>query len=323
MTVSAPTMYDLLVIGGGSAGLTAAKTAARMKYSVCLVEKGRFGGDCTWSGCVPSKSLLASAERAHDVRTADAYGVASAAGKVDMAAVRRRLGGIIDHIYNEDDSPEALNALGIDTIHGSAKFVAPKVLEVVETDDAGVTTSTRRVAAARGIVVATGARPRKPRIDGIDDVAYLTYESVFTLEALPARLTVVGGGPIGCELGQAFARLGSTVTLIAKALVPGSEPEASEALRAALVADGVTIIGAHAASVTREGADPGAHQLTCSDGTVVHGDVLLTAVGREAVRTHRAHMQQQCPYHSHPSIILCTFFSPCRVCFTCVCVWCR
>ena len=276
--VAAP--YDLLVVGGGSAGLTAAKFAARFGKSVALIEKERLGGDCTWTGCVPSKTLIASAQRAHDARTSSKFGIGGSGGavSVDMAAIKARIGRIIGEIYDADDSPEALKKLGIDTISGSARLVDAHSVSVSSSAEGAAPTIYK---ANKGIVVATGARPRPPQVAGIDSVPFLTYEQIFDLESVPSQLTVIGGGPIGAELSQAFARLGADVTLVATALVPGFEPEAATDLAAALTADGVTLVSARAESV--EPAGSGGHKLTCSDGTVVQGSTLLAAVGRVPV----------------------------------------
>jgi len=277
-SLAGPTSFDLLVVGGGSAGLTAAKFAARFGKSVALIERERLGGDCTWTGCVPSKTLLASAERAHALRTAADFGVAQPATvSVDMAAVKARIGRTIGQIYDADDSPEALRALGIETVSGAATLVDARRVSV--SSGGGGTATVYE--ATKGVVLATGARPRPLDIRGIASVPHLTYEGIFSLDTLPERLTVVGGGPVGCELAQAFARLGSSVTLVAPRLLPGHEPEASDDLAAALRADGVALVAARAAAV--EARAGGGHALTCSDGSVVEGTALLSAVGRVPV----------------------------------------
>ena len=209
--------YDLVVIGGGSAGLTAAKFAATFGFKAVIVERAKLGGDCTWTGCVPSKSLIASGKAANLARKAGEYGIIVGGGgtvKVDMKAVRERLRENMRRIYEEDDSPEAMAKLGIDTIEGSAHFVSPSAV-IVSPSGVGGDSGAIEVTAREGIVIATGAKPRMPSIEGLDTVDYMTYEGVFDLDEVPDRMTVVGGGPIGCELAQVFGRLGSTVTVVA------------------------------------------------------------------------------------------------------------
>ena len=159
-SLAGPTSFDLLVVGGGSAGLTAAKFAARFGKSVALIERERLGGDCTWTGCVPSKTLLASAERAHALRTAAEFGVAQPATvSVDMAAVKARIGRTIGQIYDADDSPEALRALGIETVSGAATLVDARRVSV--SSGGGGTATVYE--ATKGVVLATGERPTLPR----------------------------------------------------------------------------------------------------------------------------------------------------------------
>ena len=278
--------YDLIVIGGGSAGLTAAKFASRFGKSVALIEKERLGGDCTWTGCVPSKALLASADSATAVRTAESFGVkasasasssSAASAAVDMSAIKARIRRIIGEIYDADDSPEALKALGIDSISGAATLVDQNSISVEEAP--GVS---KPYTASKGIVLATGARPRSPNsmISGIEGVPYLTYEQIFELDELPTALTVVGGGPIGCELAQGFARLGSSVTLVAPSLLPGHEPEVAADLAAALAEDGVKHVASRAKAVSGSATS---HTVSCADGTSIDGTTLLVAVGRVPV----------------------------------------
>jgi len=222
---------DLIVVGGGTAGLVAAVGAARQGAKVTLVERARTGGDCLWTGCVPSKSLLAAAAAAHTARHSDHLGVHTDRVTVDfgevMAHVRGAIGAIAPH-----DSPERLRAEGIEVIHGDARFVADDAIEV----------GGRRLR-FRAAMIATGAAPVLPPIEGLADAAPLTTETIWDLEELPRRLAVLGGGPIGCELGQAFARLGAEVTMVEMEprLLPREEPEASEAIRASLMADGVDV----------------------------------------------------------------------------------
>ena len=219
--------YDVVIIGGGSAGLTAAKVASTFGKSTVIVEQARMGGDCTWTGCIPSKSLIAAAKAAHTIRTAqEQFGGVKSTGevKIDMKDIKKVIFEKIQHIHDEDDSPEAMAKLGIDTIVGKkATFLNEKTLSlspvVEESDSSGESSTATTLVAKMGIIVATGASPLEPSdelIQGLSNVPFLTYEQIFELEQVPGRLTVVGGGPIGCELAQAFARLGSKVTQVAE-----------------------------------------------------------------------------------------------------------
>jgi len=227
---------DLLVIGAGSAGLVAAKTAARLGASVVVVEKARPGGDCLWTGCVPSKALLAAAHRAHAMRDAARFGLQPVHPQVDFAAVMAHVHAA-SAALEPPDSPQALRAAGITVVEGSARFCGPDTVMV-----AG------RAVRFRWAVIATGATAALPPVDGLAELAadaagVMTSETVWGLEELPGSLLVLGAGPIGCELGQAFARLGTRVTLIeaASRVLPGEEPAASAALHDALTRDGVQV----------------------------------------------------------------------------------
>ena len=279
MALSLNKTYDLVIIGGGAAGLTAAKLAATFDKSAVIIEQARMGGDCTWTGCVPSKSLVASAKVAHFARNAEKYGVTADNVRVDMKAVKKRIFDNIQRIHDEDDSPEAMAKLGIDTLVGRAILKSPSLLEVTMEGSSEILL----IEAKEGVVVCTGAKPRKPQdtIPGLKDVDYLTYEEIWELDYLPQRLTVIGGGPIGCELAQAFARLGSTVTQIATKLVSNEEPEASETLEEVFEAEGVKRVKGTLVNVQGNG---GGHiaLCTCDDGTsvTIEGDSILVAVGR-------------------------------------------
>ena len=227
-------MYDLVAIGGGSAGLTVGRYGPKLGAKVAIVEADRLGGDCTWTGCVPSKALIASARAAHHARhTADlGLPVAQLDGPIDLAPIVDRILALQEQIYRDVDHPDLLRAAGCDVIEGRARFVGPHTIEV----------DGRRID-ARYFCIATGSSPAIPPIDGLDGVDYLTNHTVFQIRELPPRLLIVGGGPIGLELGQAFARLGSDV-VIAEALsrvLTKEEPEVSDLITACLRSEGVEI----------------------------------------------------------------------------------
>lgn len=246
--------YDLIVIGGGAAGLGAARAGAAAGARVLLVSEGEIGGECTFTGCVPSKTLIESAARG--------------AGFADaMAGVR----GAVNTIA-ATETAGMLAREGIEVLRGTAVFTSPREVSVA-----------RHVLRARGFVIATGSRPAIPPVPGLADTDYLTNETVFGLEELPGRLAVLGGGPVGCELAQAFARLGSTVTLIEAAprLLPAADPAVSDLIAAVFRAEGISVrIGVAAASVTQE--DKGV-ALALAPGEQVTADRLLVATGRQPV----------------------------------------
>ena len=285
--------YDLLVVGGGTAGLVGARTAASFGARVLLVERHRFGGDCLWTGCVPSKSMLAAAEAAAGARAAGRFGVDVDGVRVDFARVRAHVHGARDAIAPVD-SPEALRAAGVEVRHGDATLTGPRTAEV---DGEPVR--------FRAALLATGSGPAVPDLPGLRAAAPLTSDDVWDrLEELPRRLAVLGGGSIGCELGQAFARLGAQVVLVegAERLLGREDPRAAERVRRALVDEGVEVrLGVPVASVEADGGGGGALHL--EDGSTVPYDALLVAVGRsprtdglglEAAgvqRTERGHVQ--------------------------------
>lgn len=275
-----PTRFDadLLVIGAGSAGLVTAYIGAAVQAKVVLVERHRMGGDCLNTGCVPSKALLRAADAMAETRRAAALGVRVSGAQVDFPAVMARVREAIARI-EPHDSVERYRALGVQCEAGEARIVTPWTVDVQRDD------WTSQTFAVRHIVIATGARPIVPPVPGLSEVGPLTSDTVWSLETLPRRLAVLGGGPIGCELAQAFARLGSAVTLVEMGprLLPREEPEASVAVARALEADGVTVLTAHAAKAVHAGATGKALVVSSAAGEQVIGfDEILVAVGRQA-----------------------------------------
>ncbi len=221
---------DLCVIGAGSGGLSVAAGAAQMGARVVLVERGKMGGDCLNSGCVPSKSLIAAAHAAHAIRSADRFGVLGQEPEVDFRRVREHVRDVIAAI-TPHDSVERYQGLGVKVIRDQARFTGPGEIEA----------GGRRVRARR-FVVATGSAPAVPSIPGLEETPYLTNESIFDLDERPSHLVVVGGGPIGIELAQAHRRLGAAVTVLEHAtILPKDDPEAVEIVRARLLAEGVEL----------------------------------------------------------------------------------
>jgi pyruvate/2-oxoglutarate dehydrogenase complex dihydrolipoamide dehydrogenase (E3) component len=269
--------WDLLVVGGGTAGLVAAYAGAEIGARVALVERDRTGGDCLWTGCVPSKALLSAAGAVAAARHAGAFAQVGPLD-VDFAAVMAHVRSAIRTI-EPVDSPRALEAAGVTVLAGDAVFTGPRSL-IVD----GATHKFHHA------VVATGAAPRVPPVEGLDEGDVLTSETVWGLDALPPRMLVVGGGPVGCELSQAFARLGSRVTLVEAGhrLLPREDPEAASIVAAALAADGVDVRMGCRVQRVLPGLDPRSGIAVTSDGGGEHRveyDAVLVAVGRTP-RTH-------------------------------------
>lgn len=270
---------DLVVLGGGTAGLVAAVGAAGVGARVTLVEADRTGGDCLWTGCVPSKSLVAAASAVHGARTADRFGLGTAELAVDLGAimdtVRSRQAAIAPH-----DSPERLEREGVTVLTGRATLADRGAVRVEQAD------GTVRELRTRRALVATGSRPALPPVEGLAEAEPLTSDTVWDLRELPRRLVVLGGGAIGCELGQAFARLGSDVTIVEMLdeLLPQEEPEAGAALRQVLRAEGVTVRTAtRAVRVDDRGADTALVIETTDDRRQrahLPFDAILVATGR-------------------------------------------
>jgi pyruvate/2-oxoglutarate dehydrogenase complex dihydrolipoamide dehydrogenase (E3) component len=237
--------YDLVILGGGTAGIVSAFIAAGIGARVALVERDRTGGDCLWTGCVPSKSLIASANLAHQIRHAADLGLTAAAPGIDLARVMDRVHSAIATIAPHD-SPERLRAAGVDVIAEQGRFVDGSTIE------AG-----GRALSFASAIVATGAEPLLPPVARLEGDDVWTTDTIWRMRALPRRLVVIGGGPIGCELSQAFARLGSEVTLVelADRLLLKEEPAASALIAARLRAEGVDVrLQARAIEVRRPDA---------------------------------------------------------------------
>jgi pyruvate/2-oxoglutarate dehydrogenase complex dihydrolipoamide dehydrogenase (E3) component len=256
--------YDLAILGAGASGLIAADFAVQLGARTALLDKGPIGGDCTWTGCVPSKSLIKVATVAHHARIAARYGVKTSEPVIDMTVVRDYLRSTIQQIYKPTE-PETLSKKGMDVLIGTTRFLDPHTLEVGE----------RRIRAKK-VLINTGAEPRIPNIPGLADVPYSTYQQIFDNDRLPKHLLVIGGGPIGCELAQAYRRLGSKVTVIAERLLPREELEVSELLNLIFAQEGIERLSGRAEFVRTDGEAITVH----TEAGKAAGDLLLVATGR-------------------------------------------
>lgn len=232
-----PSFFDtnMVVIGAGSAGLVSSYIAAAVKAKVTLIEKHKMGGDCLNTGCVPSKALIKAARTVNDIHKAKGLGIHIAEPTIDFPAVMERVRQVIRNI-EPHDSVERYNSLGVDCLQGEATILSPWEVSV---DGKTITT--------RNIVIATGARPFIPPIPGLDQLDYLTSDNLWGINELPKRLLVLGGGPIGCELAQAFSRLGSKVTIVMRRslLMPREDQDVSEFIRQKFIAEGIEVLTDH------------------------------------------------------------------------------
>ncbi len=274
-----PRRYDrnLVVIGAGAAGLVTAYIAAAVKAKVSLIEKHRMGGDCLNTGCVPSKALIRTAKLLAQIRRAEEFGLRKTAAEFDFAEVMERVQRVVKAIAPHD-SVERYAALGVDCILGEAEITSPYSV-AIRTENGTRTLSTR------AIVIAAGARPFVPPIPGLEEIGYLTSDTVWNLRQLPRRLLVLGGGPIGCELAQCFARLGAQVTQVEMLprIMFREDPEISGMVMQGFQAEGIDVRLGHKAR--RFAVENGEKILIAEhDGAEVRipFDAVLVAVGRIA-----------------------------------------
>ncbi len=264
--------YNLIVIGAGSAGLVSAYIAAAVKARVALIERHRMGGDCLNTGCVPSKALLRSARLLADVRNAERYGIAGATAAVDFPKVMQRVHEVIARI-EPHDSVERYRGLGVEVIKGDARIVSPWEVEV----------GGQRLS-ARSLIIASGAQARVPAIEGLDAVDFRTSDTLWEIRELPKNLVIVGGGPVGCELAQAFARLGSRVSLVQKdsRLLPREDADASKIIADRFAAEGIEVVG-NCEAIRVEGDKAGGVLVGRRNGEEMRFafDRLLLALGRK------------------------------------------
>lgn len=270
--------YDLIVIGGGAAGLTAATFAGQSAAKTLLIEKEeKLGGDCLHFGCVPSKTLIKSASTYHLIQHAEKYGLPRAAvPPVDFKLIKNRIQQTIDHIQKHDEPAYLSKKYNVETIFGEPQFIDQHVIEI-----------DGKKISSRYFIIATGSSALVPPIDGLKNTPYLTNVNIFSLEKFPDRLIVLGGGPIGLEMAQAFSRLGSKVSVIEAApqLLPKEDKDISDFVQNHLIAEGVdVVINSKAVKVEYQSGNFSVtvNNASTSFNGVISGDALLVAVGRKA-----------------------------------------
>jgi pyruvate/2-oxoglutarate dehydrogenase complex dihydrolipoamide dehydrogenase (E3) component len=260
--------YDVAVIGGGAAGLVAAGMSALLGARTALIEEHRLGGDCTWTGCIPSKTLIHAARVAHEARVAESHGLIRWEPQVNFAAVMRHVRQIREEVYQHADAPPQIQKLGVEVIASRAEFIDPHTIQL----------NGRRLT-SRYFVIATGSRPRLPGFE----VPVLTNETLFELEEQPRRLLVLGAGPVGMEMAQAFQRLGSEVTVVETGdyVLPKDDPELTSVLHVVVAAEGVRfLMGRKVVALERRHNSVLA---TLDTGEALECDRVFAGLGREPV----------------------------------------
>jgi pyruvate/2-oxoglutarate dehydrogenase complex dihydrolipoamide dehydrogenase (E3) component len=267
--------YDFIIIGAGSAGLSAAEFASKLGIKVLLVEANKIGGDCTWTGCVPSKALLHCANQFHEAQEGIAQKYISGEIQVNFSEIMEYVRSKIN-IIAESESPDVLREEGIDVLIGEAQFSSSTQIKVNYETYTG-----------KRILISTGAKPSIPPINGINQIPYLTYETIFNLEELPTHLLVIGGGPIGCEMAQAFRRFGSEVTIVEgmSHLLPRDDPEVCKVIEEQFQEEGIKIISKDL--VIRVKTDDSTNEINVQtrNGIELRGSHLLVAVGRKSMNS--------------------------------------
>lgn len=272
-------MYDSIVIGGGAAGLTTAGISANFGAKTIMIEMDRLGGDCTWTGCVPSKTLLKAASVMHNARKAESFGIENRSMEMDPAKVMAHVDKVRKEVYQDADDPKIFEDMGIEIASGHAEFIDDHTIKI--TNGKGI----EREITGKFIFICTGAKAFVPPIKGVESVDYLTNESLFEIENLPEKLLIVGGGPIGSEMSQAFVRLGSEVQVVdmAPGILSNDDPELTNILKSKLEEEGVIY---HLSSAVKEiGKSKNGIEVTIEkDGEEkkLFADKVLLATGRRA-----------------------------------------
>ncbi len=278
-TINVPDVFDLVIIGMGSAGVAAAEFAARLDLQVAIVERARVGGERLWAGSVPSKALVASARVAHTMRTAGRFGLEPVEPRIDLDRVWRRVRAVQTSIAEDDDHPRRFRDLGTEVVHGEARVSGPDEVTVTFPD------GTARVLSTRFVLVCTGSSPRVPPIPGLPVDHTWTSETFFEIHAPPTTMAVIGGGPMGVEMAQALQRLGVAVTLFQRAptLLPREDRSVVDRLTRRLQAEGVTVhCSADVRTIGSDGAEHRVEAVVGHEGRSVAPSVggILLAAGR-------------------------------------------
>ncbi|NBB77736.1 MAG: FAD-dependent oxidoreductase [Bacteroidetes bacterium] len=271
--------YDSVVIGGGAAGLTTAGISANFGAKTLMIEQDKLGGDCTWTGCVPSKTLLQAAKVLHNARNASTYGLSLTLDKENTTNVLAHVDRIRREIYEDADRPEIFEEMGIEVLQGLARFKDDHTIQIESKDG-----STKEVT-GKYIFICSGAKPSVPPIPGIGEIDFLTNESLFEIDSLPKKMIVVGGGPIGTEMAQAFNRLGTDVHVIdiADQILRNDDPELSEMLLKILKSEGIQYsLGANIRQIQKRGNRVELQMEIGGKAFDLEGDEILFATGRKA-----------------------------------------
>ncbi len=271
--------FDSIVIGGGAAGLTASGIAANLGAKTMMIEAHLLGGDCTWTGCVPSKVILKAGKVAYQIKNAGKFGLIDSSPEINFKKVIEHVHQVRDEVYEDADRPEIYEEMGIEVVFGKASFKDAHTIEILLAD------GNTRTVTSHYFFIATGAKAFVPPIEGLDSVEYLTNESLFEIEDLPDHLLVVGGGPIGVEMSQAFANLGSRVTVIdmAPRIMQNDDPELVEILQGVLESQGVSFeLNTSIKRIQKEGKQIQVIVKQNGEEKVIQGSHLLIATGRKA-----------------------------------------
>lgn len=269
--------YDVIVIGGGAAGLTASGMAANFGAKTLMIEAEKLGGDCTWTGCVPSKTLLKAGKVAQQMREAGKYGLLDTEPEIDFQKVMLHVHSIRDDIYEDADAPENFEKMGVEVCRGHASFVDDHTL-IVEQE------KTVKKVNARYIFICAGASPAAPAIPGLDSMEYLTTESLFEIKELPEKLIIIGAGNVGVEMAQAMNRLGAEVTVIdqERQILQNDDPELSNMLKAHLHKEGIKfVLNANIQKVEQHGDETNVHISVEGKDRMLAGSSVLVAAGRQ------------------------------------------